>query len=258
MSYPFLRQNNILPAVGVAQKLLNRTGATLTADGNFGPKTKTAVKNFQSPRHLSADGVIGENTWRRLSVSGDQLQIIDCIDIFDPSLLELEAHDILKIGGQVIMIGGMSNGVEQIVTEILAAATQGSVFLLRFHGHGRSGSAGISHGQGGISGEHGSTISTSNWDYVRPIITRLRPIFGPYGCIQFMHCSTGKGTEGRKLLENIANAVGVPATAAMVDQFGGGLTTFRFEGPTHTALPGGQSLKSWCQALPDFPGMSVP
>ena len=38
----------------------------VTLDGLFGYPTKTAVTNFQSSRGLSADGLVGTNTWRAL------------------------------------------------------------------------------------------------------------------------------------------------------------------------------------------------
>jgi len=256
MNYVFLREGNQLPAVGVMQKLLNRTGATLTPDGIFGLRTKAAVQQFQKPRGLGVDGIVGQNTWPRLVGGANNLNIIDCIDVFDPSLLNLEARDIRRTGGNPILIGGMSNGVEQAVSDICRATSLGSVFVLRFHGHGSPGSAGVSDGQGGIAGEHRSSIHTGNLPQLRPILGRLRFIFGPYGCVQFMHCSTGRGTSGRLLLSGIANELGVPVTAAVLDQFGGGLTTFRFEGPTFTAIPGGGSLREWCRRLPDFSQMT--
>ncbi|MBL4937729.1 peptidoglycan-binding protein [Clostridium sp. YIM B02515] len=39
-------------------------------DGYFGPTTKQAVINFQSRNGLSADGVVGYNTWYYLSTTG--------------------------------------------------------------------------------------------------------------------------------------------------------------------------------------------
>jgi len=44
------------------QDLLNTHGAGLTVDGDFGPSTLTAVKNYQSGHGLSADGVVGPLT----------------------------------------------------------------------------------------------------------------------------------------------------------------------------------------------------
>lgn len=254
MTYPLLRKGDLLPAVGVVQKLLNRGGAGLDPDGDFGQRTKTAVENFQRPRRpLVADGVVGQNTWPRLS-AGVDLPVIDCIDIFDPDLERMEARDIRLAGGAPILMAGMSNGVEVAVEEIRRAAR--NIFLLRFHGHGDSGVAGVSDGRG-VGAGHRTAIEPANIAALRPILARLRSAFGPYGCVQFMHCKTGSGPDGRRILADIAATLGVPVSAGIRDQLGGGLDTFRFEGPTFTAIPGGGSLASWCRALPDFAQISV-
>ncbi len=254
MSYPLLRQHDNLPAVGVLQKLLKRTGATIDCDGAFGPRTKAAVTQFQSSRHLGADGVVGENTWPRVSANAS-LPVVDCIDVFDPSLAELEEADIRRAGGNPITLGGMSNGVEQAVNEILRNGR--NIFLLRFHGHGSQGSAGISRGHADLDPGrvHRAGIELANIEIFRPILARLRGAFGPYGCVQFMHCETGGGPNGRALLRAMANELRVPVSAGVNTQYGGGSKTFRFEGPTFTALPSG-SLVDWCRALPDFVGFS--
>jgi peptidoglycan hydrolase-like protein with peptidoglycan-binding domain len=36
-------------------------------DGKVGPKTKKAIKEFQSSHSLVADGVVGKKTWKELS-----------------------------------------------------------------------------------------------------------------------------------------------------------------------------------------------
>jgi hypothetical protein len=237
------------------QKLLNRGDAGLVADGNFGSRTHTAVANFQRQRRLSSDGIVGQNTWPRIA-AGAHLPIVDCIDIFDPSLMNLEMQDIIRAGGNPLVLGGMSNGVEQAVQMILSAAGR-NVFLLRFHGHGAPGTAGISFGQGGIGFGERADIDAANLAIMLPILGRLRSIFGPYGCVQFMHCSTGRGPNGRNVLSSIARVLDVPVSAGLLDQLGGGVNTFRFEGPTFTAVPGGRSLRSWCAGLPEFSAMTV-
>ncbi len=84
--FVWLRQGDVLPAVAVAQLLLNRQGESLSVDGNYGPRTPAAVRKFQRDhRPLSVDGVIGRNTWPRL-VGQESLQIIDCVDVFDSAL----------------------------------------------------------------------------------------------------------------------------------------------------------------------------
>ena len=253
-NYPLLRRGDNLPAVGVLQQLLNRGGAKLKVDGDFGSKTESAVKDFQRPRHLTPDGAVGADTWPRIS-AGAGLSIMDCIDIFDPSLAALEMKDIQRAGGNPLVIGGASNGVEQAVQMILSAS-RGNVFLLRFHGHGAPGVAGFSFGQGGAGFGHRADVDPANLHIMLPILARLRPIFGPYGCVQFMHCSTGRGPSGRNVLTSIARTLGVPVSAGIRDQLGGGLATFRFEGPTFTALPSG-AISTWAASRPEFAPATV-
>ena len=37
-----------------------------TADGEFGPTTEKSVKSFQDKKNLTADGIIGSDTWKAL------------------------------------------------------------------------------------------------------------------------------------------------------------------------------------------------
>ena len=255
-NYTLLRRGDNLPAVGVLQKLLNRGGAGLVADGDFGSKTKAAVTAFQGRRGLFPDGAVGEKTWPRVAASAN-LPIMDCIDIFDPSLSTLERRDIIAAGGNPILLGGMSNGVEQAV-QLILNASPGNVFLLRFHGHGGPGVAGFSFGQGGSGFGHRADVDPQNLAIMLPILGRLRPIFGPYGCVQFMHCSTGSGAAGRNVLRSITGAIGVPVSAGVQTQLGGGTSTFKFEGPTVTMVPGGGTVASWAASRPNFAPVSVP
>jgi peptidoglycan/xylan/chitin deacetylase (PgdA/CDA1 family) len=54
-------------AVRVMQNALNRMGETLVADGDFGRKSKTAVKRFQRWAEMNADGVFGPRSLHVLS-----------------------------------------------------------------------------------------------------------------------------------------------------------------------------------------------
>ncbi len=67
---PTIREGNHGSSVKAAQTLLNRFGYRLTADGAFGPNTKSAVLSFQRAKGIGADGVVGPVTWRYLAGSG--------------------------------------------------------------------------------------------------------------------------------------------------------------------------------------------
>lgn len=53
--------------VALLQSALNEIhGTTLAIDGHFGPSTVSAVKAFQQSKTLSVDGIVGENTWKKV------------------------------------------------------------------------------------------------------------------------------------------------------------------------------------------------
>lgn len=59
-----LRKNNKGTQVKVLQWLLNENGFDCgNADGIFGAKTLAAVKAYQKAHGLTADGIVGRNTW---------------------------------------------------------------------------------------------------------------------------------------------------------------------------------------------------
>lgn len=53
--------------VKTLQKMLNNNGYSLDVDGNFGPKTQAAVKEYQKKNNLAVDGIVGKNTWGALN-----------------------------------------------------------------------------------------------------------------------------------------------------------------------------------------------
>ncbi|PKL96543.1 MAG: hypothetical protein CVV18_01350 [Gammaproteobacteria bacterium HGW-Gammaproteobacteria-8] len=258
MPYPSLRRYDVLPAVAVLQRLLQaRIDPDIGCDGNYGPATTGAVKSFQTQQRLGVDGRVGRQTWPALVAGLPGLEVVDCIDVFDENLYTDEGHleelDIRRAGGIPYLIGGTSNGLEQLVFDVVRSTRPGSVFLLRFHGHGSPGVAGVSFGTGS-EGFHGNSVTSRGGAALRAILARLAPIFGAYGCIEFMHCKAGQGREGREMLQLVADATGVPASAALRTQYGGGLTTFRFEGPTRTVCPRNLSLGNWAGSLPALAG----
>ena len=59
--------NNIV--VNALQRELVKHGHSVSIDGAFGPGTESAVKAFQSKKGLSADGIVGGDTWAALTGS---------------------------------------------------------------------------------------------------------------------------------------------------------------------------------------------
>jgi hypothetical protein len=66
INLPTLVRGNKGTAVRTLQVLLNANGATLTADGSFGPASEKAVKAFQTEKKLIVDGICGPATWKAL------------------------------------------------------------------------------------------------------------------------------------------------------------------------------------------------
>ncbi len=68
LPWPLVRRGDNVFPVRPLQQLLRARGHTVTVDGIFGPNTESAVKAFQQSRGLSADGIVGPQTWGRLVV----------------------------------------------------------------------------------------------------------------------------------------------------------------------------------------------
>jgi len=66
--WPVLRRGSTGPDVTTLQYLLRGAGhGSLAADGVFGTATETAVRAFQQQVSLHVDGVVGEQTWTKLT-----------------------------------------------------------------------------------------------------------------------------------------------------------------------------------------------
>ena len=63
---PTLKMGSKGPDVKRLQEALNKKGYSLKVDGDFGPSTQAAVKNFQRVNKLTDDGIVGPKTWEKL------------------------------------------------------------------------------------------------------------------------------------------------------------------------------------------------
>ena len=76
---PTIRKGDKGAYVTLLQTKLIQRGYDLSpygADGDFGNKTLTAVKKFQTDSGLTADGVVGEKTWNALESESIQLYTV--------------------------------------------------------------------------------------------------------------------------------------------------------------------------------------
>jgi len=68
-AWPTVQRGDSGRDVVTVQYLLRHHGQSLSVDGSFGPATESAVKSFQGAKGLSADGIVGSNTWGALIVT---------------------------------------------------------------------------------------------------------------------------------------------------------------------------------------------
>ena len=67
LGQPTVKLGDTGDAVAQAQRALRRTpNTTLAVDGEFGPLTETATKEFQQSVGLNPTGVVDDSTWRLL------------------------------------------------------------------------------------------------------------------------------------------------------------------------------------------------
>jgi hypothetical protein len=64
--HPVLRVGDTGEDVKILQMKLNKVGANLLVDGQFGPRTEQAVRTFQTVKNITSDGIVGPETWNLL------------------------------------------------------------------------------------------------------------------------------------------------------------------------------------------------
>jgi peptidoglycan hydrolase-like protein with peptidoglycan-binding domain len=89
------------PAVKRLQRALRRTpNLGIVVDGVFGAQLEAAVKDFQQGGGLTADGVVGPQTWAALPDGGPM-----------PTLQQGSSGDVVKSLQRVLSTGGSEWGV---------------------------------------------------------------------------------------------------------------------------------------------------
>jgi len=66
--WPLVSKGHEGHPVPTLQYLLRARGHTVAVDGIFGPQTESAVRAFQTAKHLGVDGIVGPQTWNALII----------------------------------------------------------------------------------------------------------------------------------------------------------------------------------------------
>jgi N-acetylmuramoyl-L-alanine amidase CwlA len=111
-SNPVLKYSSTGKDVEKLQQILKDKGYHIVVDGDFGSKTADAVKEFQRANKLTQDGIVGEDTWKKL-LENPKLHGIATGDVWLHSKAdtsEATRTEILKEGSKVdILSGGTSD-----------------------------------------------------------------------------------------------------------------------------------------------------
>lgn len=68
-SMPMLKRGSYCSEVGVLQRALKLKGYTLEVNNSFGLMTESCVVHFQYKNNLEVDGIVGNNTWKKLGIT---------------------------------------------------------------------------------------------------------------------------------------------------------------------------------------------
>ena len=110
---PVLKRGDKSPDVTEAQGLLNRNGAILDPDGDFGGETVDAVSEFQASRGIPVTGVVDTVTWKELrtlsepsrEIPGRAVAFIAREEIGSRKLYDLKSRPVWPGGASGVTIG---------------------------------------------------------------------------------------------------------------------------------------------------------
>ena len=105
-TWPVLRQgaDNSAVTVRSLQYLLNAHGAGLIVDGIFGPRTNSAVRNYQAGHGLVVDGIVGPQTWSSLLVTVRRGSVGPAVKAFQD---QMNARSIAAGGSAYLAVDGI-------------------------------------------------------------------------------------------------------------------------------------------------------
>jgi len=221
----------------------------LVTDGAFGTRTQKAIDFFRDKamRQSGPPGVADPGLWRFL-LDREKLQVIDAVDVTDPSALEGAVPPLSKWTDPIVL-GGLSNGVDQLVREVRARVRgESTLMMLRLHGHGSPGLVAVSHGSRRVSPGIDpllaqSVITLGLMPVFTPLLRQLGPLFCDFGFIELHSCRVGEGPQGESFVRRFTDVIGAPVRAGASRQ--PIAEVFTLTGKTFSAFPGGVGLQDW-------------
>ena len=253
------------PRVTVLQILLNShscfgsDGKRLTVDGAYGKNTKAALASAYALMGVGdPKGAEAIPALIKAMLNDVDYSVITSVDLGDPAL-QADIDQFKREGNDPIVLGGMCNGLQQMVSAVTGRAQKGHVAALRFDGHGNLGrwltiSVGnIAHLKGQaykeIELEVNSYISSTNFTQVSSIISPLSSIFAPFGFVEHLGCTLGAKRPTQEMLKKLADMWGVPIRVGVTTQ---PIGTVNIMGPSFTAFPKSLTLRSWSKKFQDL------
>ncbi len=175
--------------------------------------------------------------------------IVDVVDCGDPIVGFYVRKGLREQGvsSTVLEMYAMSDGVGQMVFDLLGAVRPGQLDLLRIWAHGGPGRIGISNGWAGghLVGPHLSGLSSESLDSVRSRLARLRPLFARGARVELRGCAVAANDAGGRLLSGLSGIWGICVQAGAVNQRAGR----EWLPPVYQSLAGGPLQSASIESL---------
>ena len=124
LTWPLEQQGSKGEDVRTVQYLVTAQGHPTGVDGVFGPATKTAVEAFQSSRGLSADGIVGPQTWPQLIIQVQQGSNGDAVRAVQSQIHSRGGGAAFTIDG---IFGSLTNDAVRAFQTLLGVTVDGIV-----------------------------------------------------------------------------------------------------------------------------------
>ncbi|MBL8125800.1 MAG: DUF4347 domain-containing protein [Pyrinomonadaceae bacterium] len=160
----------------------------------------------------------------------------DVVDTTDPKLVQTVTD--LETRGKSIVLSycAMSNGLNQMVDDIMRRSEFGKVKVLRIWAHGTPSVIGISSGTDPrLIRVHLTGISPGALSSPYHRLADLKPYFAQNARIELRGCQVGAGSDAEKIMRQIADMLNVDVHAPVDDQ---AITGLDWYGPVMIAKPG--------------------